>query len=44
MLDLNNKEILNNEIEKVQTELQNCTAIITKAILEEQLEYLESKR
>ena len=44
MLDLNNKTLLNKEIKKVKAELKNCTALITKAILEEQLEYLESKK
>ncbi len=44
MLDLNNKTVLNKEIKKVKSELKNCKALITKAILEEQLEYLESKK
>ena len=44
MLDLSNKAVLNKEIKNVKAELENCTALITKAILEEQLEYLESKK
>jgi len=44
MLDLNNKTVLNREIKKVKVELKNCKGLITKAILEEELEYLESKK
>ena len=44
MLDLNNKTVLNSEIRKVKNELKNAKGLITKAILEEQLEYLKSKK
>lgn len=44
MLDLNNKSVLNREIRKVKNELKTAKGLITRAILEEQLEYLESKK
>ncbi len=43
MLDLNNKTVLKREIKKVKNEIKKCKALITKAVLEDQLEYLESK-
>ena len=44
MLDLNNKKVLNKEIIKVKEELKNSVSKITSMILQEQLEYLESKK
>jgi len=43
MLDLNNKKVLNKEILRVKTELKKCKGLFTKAILEDDLQYLESK-
>ena len=44
MLDLNNSKVLNKEIAKIQKAIENCTGLITLAMLEEQLEYLMSKK
>ena len=43
MLDLNNKKVLNKEIRRVKNELKKCTGLLTKSILEDDLQYLESK-
>ena len=44
MLDLKNEKVLNKEINKIKKAIENCNALITLAILEEQLEYLMSKK
>ena len=43
MLDLNNPKVLNKEIKKITLLIKNTNALITKAILEERLEYLKSR-
>ena len=44
MRNLNNKAVLDMEIKMVKGELENAKGLFTRAVLEEQLDYLESKK
>jgi len=43
MLDLKNPKVLNKEIKKITKEIEDSTGLITKAILQERLDFLKSK-